>query len=822
MFTSFRKSGIEVLGDIPWGSHFCQFYETKEDLLELLVPYFKAGLENNEYCLWINCDPISVEEAFAAMQNAIIDFDRHLNKKNIEIFPCADWYVPEGRFDEKLASGALLEKLQDAIRRGFEGMRINSNQAWLTPNDRPPFMEYEKSINNWLGNLPMIIFCSYPMKHTSGGFFSEVAHTHEWVISRRKDRWEILETPALRMKKVKLAERNKQLNTLVAERTRELEKELEEKRKAEAKFKAIVEQSLVGLYIVEDGKFAYVNPQLLNIFGYIEDELIDSYAETVIHPDDREKVIENLQILLEGKKETINYEAKGLKKSGETIWIEAFCNMISGEKTGAVIGMILDITERKKAEEQLMYEKDLSRSIIESIPGIFELYDRQFRFVWWNKQFEVVSGYSPDEIRNLHVVNDLTFGGERAKRYKILKRIYETGRDEGEITITVKNGKKIPLYFVGQLIIYKGEPCYICSAIDITERKRFEEGLKSSELRYRSLVEQASDAIIVTDESGNLVEMNTSFCKMFGYSEKELHGMKITELTDPDQLKIDPLRIDLVPGGKTIFEERRMKKKDSTIFQVETNVQMLPDKRILAIMRDITDRKKAEEKLNISYERIRSLSEHLTNVREEERKHIAREIHDELGQELTVLKMDLGSLVKKIPLSDESLRSRLASFSGFIDNIVQSVRRISSELRPSLLDDLGLTAAVSWQLEEIEKRSGIKIHFNEPKGEWILPDPVKTNLFRILQEALTNIVRHSKATDVDVNIVCDNKWTSLSVSDNGIGFNTNNADNGKTLGIVGMRERATIIGGNLEIETAPGKGTKILVSVPVKQNKEER
>jgi PAS domain S-box-containing protein len=695
MYTQLRKSGIEVLGDIPWGSHFCQFYETKKDLLELLVPYFKAGLENNEYCLWVICDPISVEEAFSALQEAITDFDQYLNNKSIEILSCMDWYMWEGRFDEKQVSRALTEKLQDAMSRGFEGMRVNCNETWLTPNEHDHFMEYERSINSWLNNLRMIIFCTYPLKQTSGGFFSEVAHAHEWVISRRKDRWEILETPALRMNKAELVEQNKQLDALVDERTRELENEIEERGKAEAKFKAIVEQSLVGFYIIHNGKFAYVNPQYAKIFGYTPGELIDSYAEAVIHPDDRERFIENVRIQMEGEKETLHYEAKGLKKNGETIWIEVFCHGALGEKTKAIMGTILDITERKKAQIQLMYEKDLSSSIIESIPGIFELYDKQFRFLRWNKQFEVVSGYTPDEIRNLHVVDDLTFGGEREKRYNILKRIYETGRDEGEVTITVKDGRKIPLYFVGQLINYEGEPCYICSAIEITERKRIEEDLKSS------------------------------------------------------------------------------------------------------------------------YEQIRSLSEHLTTVREQERKHIAREIHDELGQELTVLKMDVGSLVKKLPLTDDIMRERLASFSALIDNIAQSVRRIASELRPSLLDDLGLSAAIAWHLEEFEKHSGIKAHFTEPKEEWILPDPVKINLFRIVQEATTNIGRHSKATEVRVNLERNDHSIALQVFDNGVGFHTETVYKGNTLGILGMRERASIVGGKLEIKTTPGNGTGIFVSVPL-------
>ena len=161
------------------------------------------------------------------------------------------------------------------------------------------------------------------------------------------------------------------------------------------------------------------------------------------------------------------------------------------------------------------------------------------------------------------------------------------------------------------------------------------------------------------------------------------------------------------------------------------------------------------------------------------------------------------------------MRNRLASFSALIDNIVQSVRRIASELRPSLLDDLGLPAAIAWHLEDFEKRSGIRAYFTEPKDEWILPDNVKINLFRIVQEATTNIGRHSKATEVHVNLERNDHSIALRVFDNGVGFNVETICKGNTLGILGMRERASIVGGKLEIKTAPGDGTGIVVSVPL-------
>jgi PAS domain S-box-containing protein len=183
------------------------------------------------------------------------------------------------------------------------------------------------------------------------------------------------------------------------------------------------------------------------------------------------------------------------------------------------------------------------------------------------------------------------------------------------------------------------------------------EELQESELHYRPQVEQASDAILIADQKGFLLEANKSFCQMFGYLVQELAQKNITDLIDPVQLQTDLFRFDLLLSGHAIFRERRMRKKDGTIFDIEEHIKMLPDGRILAIVRDITDRKKAEEKLYLSYQQIKLLTEHLQHIREEERTHIAREIHDELDQQLTVLKMDVWWLKKGSPMLQIRLKT---------------------------------------------------------------------------------------------------------------------------------------------------------------------
>lgn len=226
---------------------------------------------------------------------------------------------------------------------------------------------------------------------------------------------------------------------------------------------------------------------------------------------------------------------------------------------------------------------------------------------------------------------------------------------------------------------------------------------------------------------------------------------------------------------------------------------------------------KAEQELEDSYKAIRKLTDHLQNIREDERTNIAREIHDELGQQLTVLKMDVSWLNKKFTNVDEPVRQKMKGLLNMLDGTVKTVRRISSELRPSLLDDLGLVAAMEWQLNEFEKRSDIKTRFSCPEEEEEFPNNVKTGLFRIFQESLTNVVRHSNAKKLIISLERGVDSFILSIQDDGKGFDKQKVADKKTLGILGMKERALMIGGTYDITSTPGKGTTVMVTVPLNE-----
>lgn len=236
---------------------------------------------------------------------------------------------------------------------------------------------------------------------------------------------------------------------------------------------------------------------------------------------------------------------------------------------------------------------------------------------------------------------------------------------------------------------------------------------------------------------------------------------------------------------------------------------------LTVIYTDISRRKQAEEENVRTTEELRKLTARLQKIREEERTRIAREIHDELGQQLTGLKMDASWIEKKVMLSDAALQKRVTDMIALIDNTIVTVRRIASELRPSILDDLGLIAALDWQTQDFEKRTGITSSFINHTTNFNPGPDLSTTIFRVYQEALTNIIRHAKASRVDTTIDVIDDYISLTIKDNGCGFDLNEAKFKNSFGLVGMNERILLFNGIFTIESQKLKGTTIFLKIPL-------
>ena len=300
------------------------------------------------------------------------------------------------------------------------------------------------------------------------------------------------------------------------------------------------------------------------------------------------------------------------------------------------------------------------------------------------------------------------------------------------------------------------------------------------------------------------------------YSMPHFNGIDALELLKESDLDIPFIFVSGAVGEDTAVAAMKSGAHD---YVMKGNLRRL----VPAIERELREaevrreRKRAEEELRRSREQLRALTAYLQSVREEERVKIAREIHDDLGQSLTALKMDLSWLKGRLS-EDRSLQQKAETMMDLIDSTIHTVRRIAAEARPAVLDNLGLTAAIEWQAQDFQKRTGIRCELKRTLNDLQLDQNIATTFFRIFQETLTNVARHAKATELEIGLEEKQNNLILEVKDNGRGITEEQVCGSNSLGILGMRERAFLLGGELQIRGVPGKGTTVTVRIPLNRS----
>jgi PAS domain S-box-containing protein len=366
---------------------------------------------------------------------------------------------------------------------------------------------------------------------------------------------------------------------------------------------------------------------------------------------------------------------------------------------------------------------------------------------------------------------------------------------------------------------------------------------------YRMLMEEASDGIHTYDFNGNFIEVNPKLCEMLGYTEQELLRMNVRDLIPAEDLKAAPLRLADLHAGKTVISERNLLRKDGSLIPVEISGRMLNTGILQGIVRDIRERKETQHALRQAREELerrvlerteelakanralqeeiierreaedarRDLLQQLVTIQEEERRRIARELHDHMGQYLAALLLDIKSLDAKLPTD---AHQHLQHLKELTESLGRELHNLAWELRPSVLDDLGLHKALSTYLEQWSLTSGIAADFQVVGiDNHRFETDVETTIYRVVQEALTNVLKHSKATRV--SLILENRPDHLLaiIEDNGQGFDLDsvwlNSAERRWMGLRGMRERVLLVGGSWNIESSIGLGTTIFVRIPV-------
>lgn len=603
-----------------------------------------------------------------------------------------------------------------------------------------------------------------------------------------------------------------------------------DRQKASERLGVLTSMAPVGIFLADPaGRGLMVNPRWCEITGLSPHDAAGHGWARGLHPDDRQRVFREWTRLAEDDPNR-PLEFRFVRPDGETVWVNGRFAAVrdhAGQVTGYV-GTVSDVTQTRQAARDVRESEQKYRALFHGgLAGTVIMQDD--RVVLANQAFARIHGYTVEELMTW-TVGELAELVHPEDREMVLERSRK--RQQGEAVpkqypfrIVRPDGEVRWLELHGEPIQYQGRLASLVSCIDVTERRAAEAALRESERRYRSLVEEQAELLCRFLPDGTLTFANEAYCRYFGRELGELIGRKLPELTrERGEMarryvasfgQLTPKTAErtweegvTMPDGRVMWQHwvsRGVFAPDGALVEV------------IATGRDITQRKRMETELRESNRRLRALTKRLETVREDERTRLAREIHDELGHTLTGLKMDTAWLRRRVEgkTAPDALKKRIDAMSSALDALIRAVRRTSSNLRPPVLDDLGLVAAVEWACGDFQKRTGIDCHVVASPPDFHIDGDRGTAVFRILQELLNNVLQHAGASRVDVRLAQEDGRLTLEVRDDGCGIEDERVTSPTSLGVIGMRERALAFGGDLTLKGQADVGTIAVAQIPL-------
>jgi PAS domain S-box-containing protein len=597
---------------------------------------------------------------------------------------------------------------------------------------------------------------------------------------------------------------------------------------SEERFRQIAENihEVFWLVSLDSGKTIYTSSAFETVWGVSRDSLYAEWCSFVasIHPEDRPRVVEAITT---DRERGFDVEFRVLRPDGSMRWIRDRGFPIKNEKGRVyrLAGIAEDITDRKLAAEAVKQAEDRIRLNVDTIPtmvwslrpdGVLDFVNQRwldYTGLSFEGAMEQPNGIvHPDDLPRAmeRWSTDMAAGGPSEEEMRLR-------RADGEYrwflirTVPLLNGN-------GEIIKWYG------TSTDLEDRKRAEEKLRRSESKLAEAQRISHVGHWERNIDGGEIICSEETYRIFGLPPQDAIR-NLEELIHPDDRPLHAVAIARALDGELFDVEYRVVRPDGEVRFVHSQGSAIQDQsgrpqRTFGAVQDVTEIKRAEEKLKATSEQLRAFSARLQSAREEERVRIAREIHDGLGAALTSLRWELEGIKKafaesKAILPPTDLKERLTTMFGLIDTMVTIVRGIASDLRPAVLDVLGLGDAIEWQAQQFQDRTGIAVDYEPPGNEIGLTPEQSIAVFRIFQEALTNILRHSGATRVNVTMSGQDEVFVLTVNDNGRGITESEKDGQSSIGLLGMRERAHLLGGEVDITRNEGEGTSVTVRLPM-------
>jgi PAS domain S-box-containing protein len=553
-------------------------------------------------------------------------------------------------------------------------------------------------------------------------------------------------------------------------------------------------------------------------FGYDLDKTSHHISSWInnIHDEDRKRVVEGIYAVINSGEKYWTDEYRYLKRDGTilNIYDRGYVQHDAANKPFRMIGSMLNITDRIKAEQAVRESEEKYRTLVDQASDAIYITDKNGTIHTVNPSSCTMTGYSEKELLEMNIwgfvdPNDIIKNPFRFEELEQGKTVYV------ERKLKVKNGVELELEFTAKMLI---DGRILVFARDISVRKKVENDIIKERNFSESIINSLPGIFYIHDFNGILFKWNKNLETVSGYTNSEMNVMHPLDFFDASERAMLTQKATDVFNDEPVKIEATLFTKNRVLipYQIISTKIMFDNKPcLIAIGMDVAEKKVAEDLLKKSYDEVSRLAAHVTNVRDEERKRIGREIHDELGQQLTAIKMDVIWIDKKITGETNPLKANLKNILEIIEGSNKSVRRLLHELTPGVIDNNGLLEALIAQNNQFIVSAGISIEFLTTVTEINLSQEISNCIFRVYQESLTNIMRYANATKVVSTLQLMNNNILVSIEDDGLGFDMFADKSKKSFGILGMRERVLSQNGTFELQSKQGVGTKIMFSVPL-------
>ncbi len=851
-----RSSGIDIVGSVPWGTHFCQFYRTREDLIDILLPYFIEGLKNNEFCLWVTSDPLDEDEAREAIREAMPGFDEYVRKGQIEIIPYTEWYLKNGVFDHERVLNGWVEKLNQALERGYDGLRLTGNTFWLENYLWKDFADYEQEANNVIGEYKMLAICTYSLEKCGANEILDVVTTHQFALIKREGTWKIIESSDLKQSK-------HALQAEFAERRR-IEEAL---RQSEEKYHGLFDSAGDAVITIDlEDRITSWNKSAERIFGWTAKEVVGKKLPDLTIPED--KIAERDGIIrdaLEGKNIT-GIETSRLRKDGSRIDVSLTFSPIKsaeGEITG-LSGILRDITERRRADterlhlieeikkqhrhaedlaENLKKERDTLQIIMENTDTQLAYLDTNFNFIRVNSAYAQGSGHRKEELIGRNHFELFPSPENR----EIFERVRDSG---GAVEFKAK-----PFEFADQP--WRGTAYWdwtlapvkdasgkverlVLSLTDVTERVLKEQAMQKALSYAESIVDTIPEPLLILDEYLRVKTANHAFYKLFRVSIEETRDKLLYDLGNRqwDIPELRELLEKIIPKNSQILnfeaEHEFPNIGRKTMLLNASKFQQDGTEMILLAIEDITDRKDIEE-IRLENERLISANEARSEFLSIMSHELRTPLTSVIGYSILLKEQEFGKLNKK---QDFYVRNVLANSVHLLSliNSTLDLAKIEAGKLELVLEDVSVPEIINESMNLIKEKAKMQ-HIAlkkelDPALKFIRADSQK--LRQILFNLLSNALKFSKEDGGTITVSTEKQGSMarISVSDKGIGIREEDVPKlfqkfqqldsgisrkygGTGLGLAITRQLVEMHGGEIAVESRYGEGSIFTFSLPI-------